>query len=239
VTYVHNGLYLSHYSEVVEHCPVPGQYILSVCRHVHKKGVDTLLRAFALVLRDQPTLSLVLVGGGPLFDEHKTLARTLGIDSHVTFVGNVDHVEVAAFFDGCSLFVLPSRSEPFGLVLLEAAYYKKGIVGTCVGGIPEIIMHGVNGVLVEPDDPAGMAEQIVSLLRQPELAEQLGREAYQNLMRRFLWKERILDYIAIYEGHSPLPKTEPDPAEELGLRASASAKRDEYHVESRLKSANS
>jgi glycosyltransferase involved in cell wall biosynthesis len=49
---------------------------------------------------------------------------------------------------------VPSRAEPFGLVLLEAAYHKKGIVGTSVGGVPEIIANGVNGLLVEPDDPA-------------------------------------------------------------------------------------
>ncbi len=157
-----------------------------------------------MIRRECPTLTLVLVGDGPLFDEHKALARTLGIESQVVFVGSVAHAEVSAFFEACSLFVLPSRAEPFGVVLLEAAYHKKGIVCTRVGGVPEIITNGVNGVLVEPDDPAAMAAQIVALLRNPELAERLGLQAYATLMTRFLWKDRIHDYIAIYEGRAPV-----------------------------------
>jgi glycosyltransferase involved in cell wall biosynthesis len=79
----------------------------------------------------------------------------------------------------------PSRAEPFGLVLLEAAYHKKGIVGTSVGGVPEIIANGVNGLLVEPDDPAGMAAQVESLLRNPEFAERLGNQVYATLIAGF------------------------------------------------------
>jgi glycosyltransferase involved in cell wall biosynthesis len=111
----------------------------------------------------------------------------------------VAHGEVSAFFEACSLFVLPSRAEPFGLVLLEAAYHKKGIVCTRVGGVPEIITNGVNGVLVEPNDPSAMAAQIRALLHDPALAERLGVEAYKTFIARFLWKDRIHDYIAIYE----------------------------------------
>lgn len=200
VTYVYNGVDLSHYAQVPETRALPRPFLLCVCRHVRKKGVDTLLHAFALVLPDVPELSLVLVGSGPLLEEHKALARKLRIDHQVAFMGEITHAEVSPFFDACALFVLPSRAEPFGIVLLEAACYVKAIVGTRVGGVPEIITNGVNGVLVESDDPAGMAAQILTLLRNPELAGQLGRQAYQTLMTRFLWKQRILDYIAIYEG---------------------------------------
>jgi glycosyltransferase involved in cell wall biosynthesis len=174
-----------------------------VCRHVYKKGVDTLLRAFALVLRECPTHSLVLVGDGPLFDEHKALARTLDIVSDVVFVGSVAHDGVSSFLSGCTLFVLPSRAEPFGLVLLEAAYQKKAVVCTRVGGVPEIIVDGVNGVMVAPDDPASMAAQIVGLIGDPRRRELLGAHAYETLLARFLWKDRIQDYIAIYEGRHP------------------------------------
>ena len=177
---------------------------MSVCRHVHKKGIDTLLRAFALVSGEVQTLSLVLVGDGPLLEEHKLLARTLGIQDRVAFMGSVAHDDVSDFFSACTLFVLPSRDEPFGLVLLEAAYHKKGIVCTRVGGVPEIITDGVNGRMVEPNDPAAMAAQILTLLRDPDFAAQLGRHAYQTLMTRFLWKQRVLDYIAIFQGdHGP------------------------------------
>src|SRR5262245_5547650 len=130
VTVVYNGLDLSDYSDTHEAPALPKPYILCVCRHVYKKGVDTLLRAFALVRRECPTTALVLVGDGPLFNEHRELARALQIDDRVVFAGSVAHKEVASFFQACTLFALPSRAEPFGLVILEAAYYQKGIVCT-------------------------------------------------------------------------------------------------------------
>ena len=151
-------------------CAVPQPFLLCVCRHVHKKGVDTLLAAFALVRATCRSMSLVLVGGGPLLEENQALARTLQIEQQVVFTGNMAHADVTCFFAACTLFVLPSRAEPFGIVLLEAAYHKKGIVCTRVGGVPEIIADGFNGVLVEPDDPASMAAQIVALVRDPKSA---------------------------------------------------------------------
>jgi phosphatidylinositol alpha-1,6-mannosyltransferase len=211
---VHNGIDLARYVDGPGTCTLPRPFLLCVCRHVHKKGVDTLLRAFALALRDLPDMSLVLVGGGPLLEENQALARTLQIEPRVVFAGNMAHADVSAFFAACRLFVLPSRAEPFGIVLLEAAYHKKGIVSTRVGGVPEIIIDGFNGVLVEPDSPASMAAQIVALVRDPQRADQLGARAYQTLMARFLWKDRVQDYIAIYEGRAATAAldVEPHPA---------------------------
>jgi glycosyltransferase involved in cell wall biosynthesis len=180
-------------------------YILCVCRHVAKKGVDTLLRAFAQVARTDSAVSLVLLGDGPLFGEHKTLAGALGIESRVAFIGNVDHSKVSPFFAACTVFVLPSRDEPFGLVLLEAASHKRAIVCTRVGGVPEIVADGLNGLVVEADDVTGMAAAIVNLLREPQRRAALGAAAFDVLKTRFLWKERIQDYIAVFEGR-PLPR---------------------------------
>jgi len=199
VTYVHNGLDLSHYGEQSGAHPLPEPFLLCVCRHVEKKGIDTLLHCFALVRRSTPELSLVLVGDGPLLDTHKALARTLGIEDRVMFMGKLVHGEVSAVFSACTLFVLPSRDEPFGLVILEAAYYKKGIVCTRVGGVPEIITDGVNGLLVAADNPAEMAAAILRLHHDHGLAARLGACAYDTLMRRFLWKDRVGDYLALFD----------------------------------------
>jgi len=200
VTYVHNGVDLARFADVPGACAQRQPFLLCVGRHVHKKGIDTLLHAFALIRHDLPDMSLVLVGGGPLLEEHQALARTLQIESRVVFTGNMAHADVTSFFAACTLFLLPSRAEPFGIVLLEAAYHKKAIVGTRVGGVPEIIVDGFNGVLVEPDAPASMAAQIVALVRDPRRAELLGAHAHQTLITRFLWQDRVHDYIAIYEG---------------------------------------
>jgi len=200
ITGVHNGLDDSRYPEVRERDDLPQRFVLSVSRHVRVKGVDTLLRAFALICNEVPDLSLVLVGDGPLRSEHTALAGTLGIGHRVIFMGEVAPSDIPSFLSKCAVFVLPSRSEGFGIAVLEAAFHKKPIVCTRVGGIPEIIANGVNGLLVEPDNPSDMAGQILCLLRNPTVARELGRQAYQTLMGRFLWKHRIHDYIAVYEG---------------------------------------
>jgi glycosyltransferase involved in cell wall biosynthesis len=199
VTYVHNGIDVAAFVQPIDPRPVANPFLLSVCRQVEKKGTDTLLRAFALIERDFPDLSLVIIGDGPILDQNRALARDLGIEKRVLFTGDMAHAKVLAYFEACSLFVVASRAEPFGLVVLEAAYYRKGMVCTRVGGIPEIITDNVSGFLVEPDDPVGMAAQIATLLRDPALAERFGTRAHQTMIARFRWPDRVLDYLAIYE----------------------------------------
>jgi L-malate glycosyltransferase len=226
LTWVHNGLDASRYEEIRKLDAVPKPFVLCVCRHVHKKGVDTLLQAFALIRDDVPDQSLVVVGDGPLLSEHKALARRLQIEHRVLFTGEVPHWDTQSFFSQCELFVLPSRAEPFGVVLLEAAYYSKPIVCTRVGGVPEIITNGVDGIVVEPDDPRGMAAQILRLLRDRELGQRLGDAAHDTLLARFLWRSRIQEYIDIFEGsrgHSLAVASQetPSPTSNRGRVASA------------------
>jgi glycosyltransferase involved in cell wall biosynthesis len=199
VTFVHNGVDLSSFVNSGSGSPLPESFVLCVARHVSKKGLDVLLRAFVDVVRDFPQISLVFVGSGPLLEEHKALAAQLGIERQVAFKGDVPHDEIAIFFERCKLFVLPSRAEPFGIVLLEAAYYRKGIVCTRVGGIPEIIDDGVSGLIVDPDCPSCIAASVLRLLHNPDLASRFGLEAYHTLMARFLWRDRVHDYISIFE----------------------------------------
>ena len=180
------------------------RFVLCVCRQVHVKGVDVLLKAFALIHNEVPDVSLVVVGDGPLLAEHKALAARLAIAHRVVFKGEVSHSDVPGFFSTCALFVLPSRSEGFSITLLEAAYHGRPIVCTRVGGSPELISDGINGLLVEPDDPAAMAAHMLTILRNEELARRLGEAARETVRARFLWKDRIQDYIDIYEGRPGL-----------------------------------
>jgi glycogen(starch) synthase len=207
-TYVHNGLELSQF-EAIRPARPGGRFVLTVCRQVEKKGVDTLLQSFALARPRLPGVSLVIVGDGPLLAQNKALAHTLGIAEQVRFVGSVPRAEVLALFAACDLFVLASRREPFGLVLLEAAYYRKAILATRVGGIPEVLTHDVSAILVDPDDAVEMARHMSGLLGDTDRAQRLGAQAHRTLMDRFLWADRVRDYVAVYEGvsaRSPVPR---------------------------------
>jgi len=101
-------------------------------------------------------------------------------------------------FDGCELFVLPSRHEPFGIVNMEAMASGKAIVATSVGGVPEIVRDGENGMLVPPDDPQALADAINRLLDDDPLRRRLG-QAGRARAWNFAWSTITDQYLAVYE----------------------------------------
>jgi len=154
--------------------------------HNKKKGLDVLLRAFALLRHGAAgPLRLVLVGDGPLRGDLEALALSLGLSDHVDFLGRKGRRDVARLLQNCEVFVLPSRSEPFGIVLIEAMACRKPVVSTKVGGIPEIIETGKNGILVEPDDPSALAEALATVLRDHDLRESLASNGFSTVHEQF------------------------------------------------------
>jgi glycosyltransferase involved in cell wall biosynthesis len=162
-----------------------GQYILCVAMHNEKKGIDVLLQAFSLLQKVAPLLTLVLVGDGHLRSDLETLAKTLGISNKVKFLGRKGRPEVAKLILHCEIFVLPSRAEPFGIVLIEAMACRKPVVATMVGGIPEIVENGKNGILVEPDNPKALAEALIAMLQDQDLRSSLATNGYFTVQRSF------------------------------------------------------
>jgi glycosyltransferase involved in cell wall biosynthesis len=200
VTFVHNGFSTLEFKTATKTCSVDAPFILAICHQVEKKGVDVLLKSFEIVQRKFPKILLVIIGDGPLLYENNTNSINMGLENKVNFLGKVSREEVKSFIYSCKIFVLPSREEPFGIVLLEASFYKKGIISTNVGGIPEIIHDSVSGILVEPNDYIDMAHRIIYLLENPCISDTLGRNAYLNLVENFLWQDKAEDYVRLFEG---------------------------------------
>jgi len=184
---VHNGVDLTEFENVLRDSADSNRspYILCVAMHNEKKGIDVLLRAFALVRNHKPELRLVLAGDGPLRPRLEDLARSLGIADKVEFLGRQGRIEVAELLRKCDVFVLPSRSEPFGVVLVEAMACRKPIVATTVGGIPEIIENRKNGILVRPDDHNALADALLNVLNDTTLRRDLAESGHATLQKRF------------------------------------------------------
>ncbi len=138
------------------------RYVVSVSRLSHEKGLDILLNALAL-MRDQ-TVHLLLVGGGAERSALKALAQRLGIAARVTFVGDTTHTQIPLWLNAADLFVLPSRTEGWPNVLMEALACGKPVVGTNVGGIPEIIDSTTLGHIVPAEDPQALADAMDTAL---------------------------------------------------------------------------
>ena len=197
---IHNGIDLTEFegSEGRLPCAEGSRYLLCVAMHNEKKGIDVLLEGFAQIQNAQPLLRLVLAGDGPLRPQFENLASSLGIAERVDFLGRQNRCQVIDLLRGCEIFVLASRSEPFGIVLLEAMACQKPIISTRVGGIPEIIKDKGNGILIPPDNPAALAKALTLLLDDPQLRTTIANQGFKTVHQRFSTQSTALGYETIF-----------------------------------------
>ncbi|WP_218080089.1 glycosyltransferase [Anthocerotibacter panamensis] len=155
-------------------------YVLCVGRHTPKKGLDTLLRAFARLAVQFSDIHLFQVGTGELTAVLKALAAHLGIAERVHFLGSQPPQVVLRLMQGARLFALASQqaadgdSEGLGMVFLEASACGIPVVATWHGGIPEAVVAGETGLLAPEGDDAALAEHIAHLLSDRTRAQQMG-----------------------------------------------------------------
>jgi len=162
------------------------QMILFAGKLAPGKGVDILLRALPQVLKEVE-VKLVLAGSGNQQD-YQHLAQTLGISDKLRFLGRVPDDTLRLLFSSCDLFVLPSRLEGFGRVIIEAMAARKPVVATNVGGIPEIIESGQNGILVEVDNEGKLAGAIVKVLSDKSLARTITENGMKKVRECYVWE---------------------------------------------------
>lgn len=189
---ISNGLALQQMPRMEK---VPGR-ILFVGRHEPMKGIDTLLKAFACV--SFPGVHLRLVGEGSVKKSMEALALELGIADRVTFLGFVPMPDVYEEFAQAQIFCGLSRSEALGNVFLEAQAAECGVIGTRVGGIPDIIEDGNTGVLVAPDDSDAAAKAMNRLLTDEPLRTALAAQGRQHASQ-YDWSQIAKKYAAVYD----------------------------------------
>jgi glycosyltransferase involved in cell wall biosynthesis len=186
-TCIHNGIDTTLFrplnggrEPIVRH-----RYILCVAELQEYKAIDVLLHAARPLLADDPSLTLVLAGDGPLRAELETLATSLGIRGQTMFLGTQGAPEIVRLLHGCHTLVLPSRMEPFGIALIEAMACKVPIVASRIGGIPEIVEHEVSGILVDPENPVALTAALRRVLDDDGLRKELARNGYSRVQERF------------------------------------------------------
>jgi glycosyltransferase involved in cell wall biosynthesis len=196
---VPNGVDLKLFHPREQAAPDQGRIrCLAVARLVERKGLGELLRAFAML---QPgRYELEIVGKGPDEQVLRDLAERLGIAEEVCFTGSLDRAAVAQRYREADLFTLPSSAEAFGNVFAEALASGLPIVGSNVGGIPELVEHGVNGLLVTPGNPRALAQAIRYLAEDPELRSEMGLRNRAKAEATLEWPQVTRRYLAIYEG---------------------------------------
>jgi glycosyltransferase involved in cell wall biosynthesis len=164
-----------------------------------QKGVDVLLEACALAApRIEGRLSLRIVGDGPARRPLEDQAKALSLGGVVEFVGEVGDPNPE--IDGADVFVLPSRTEGMSNALLEAMSRGRAVVATAVSGSQGIVSDGRSGLLVEPDDPAGLADALESLSRDRRQCLRMGETARAEIRRHYSLEQVAARYADLY-GH--------------------------------------
>ncbi len=165
--------------------------VLSVGRLVERKGVDKVIEAMPFILEHCPNALYVVVGDGPYREKLKQLAKEKGVSDYVLFAGRVP--DIRPFYRTCDVFVLPTREgrkgdiEGLGLVYLEAAAFGKPVVASLVGGVSDAVVPNETALIVDPLDPKDIANAIVKILTDEQLARKLGEAGRERVLREFTY----------------------------------------------------
>jgi glycogen(starch) synthase len=177
----------------------PGQ-LLCIGRLVNEKGFDLALQAMAHLHNRFPGLRMTLAGDGPARPFLERQAKDLGLGQSVDFIGWVLPETIPDAINRAAIVIVPSRfCEPFGLVALQAAQMGRPVVATAAGGLTEIVVHGKTGLLAKNEDSVSLAEQIARLLRNPDQAAQMGKNAQRRARLLFGFDRFVAGYHQLYE----------------------------------------
>lgn len=177
---------------------IPGNCVLvgTVASMVGHKDYPTLLHSARLVLNQTQGVHFCFVGNGPEEKRIRAMADQLGLTSHVVFAGFQSYVGI--FLKSFNIFVLASKKEGLGSSLLDAQALGIPVVACASGGIPEIVIHGKNGLLVPPQDSSRLAEAILQLVKNPSLRQKLG-EMGAEMVKKFDIRNTVEKYVQLYE----------------------------------------
>jgi 1,4-alpha-glucan branching enzyme len=198
VVAIHNGIDLSFFANLRPKKEIEEHMVLSVGRLIWRKGYKYLIDAMPHVLSEYPNAKLVIVGYGEQEVPLQRRVKKLGIDDSVIFLGNVSREKLYSLYQAAEVYVQPSLYEPFGITILEAMSMRKPVIATCVGGIPEIIKNGVDGLLVEPKNSLELADAIMRVFSDSALRSRLGSNARKRVERDFTWETVAKKTLKLY-----------------------------------------
>jgi 1,4-alpha-glucan branching enzyme len=182
----------------IESMPRPSSACLFVGSLLKIKGVDHLLAAVPEVLRIHPEASFTIVGDGPERERLEQVVDQLGIRSKVQYVGRVDREAAAEWYQQAGLVVVPSMDEAQSIVVLEAFAHGLPVVASNVGGIPDVVKDGHNGLLIPPGDAAALAAGVCRFIDDRQLWNRCSFNARETA-HRYSWEQGILQILDLYQ----------------------------------------
>ncbi len=173
--------------------------ILFTGRLVYEKGIQNLIAAMPKILNGYNDSKLIICGKGGMLDELREQVNYLGINNKVYFTGQMNRKDLCKMYKCADIAVFPSTYEPFGVVAIEAMSAGIPIVVSDVGGLNEIVEHGVNGMKSYAGNSNSLADSILSLLYNPDLCERIVKNAKQKVKEVYNWQKIAQDTHFTYQ----------------------------------------
>ena len=206
INVISNGVSMTSYSGVERDYEFRRQYaadnekiILFMGRLVYEKGVQHLISAMPKILEGYHDSKLVIAGRGGMIDELKAQVDSMGLSQKVYFTGYLNAKQVAKMYKCADISVFPSTYEPFGIVALESMLAGVPTVVSDVGGLNEIVDHGVNGMKSYAGNPNSLADSILALLLNPALCDKVIKQAKAKVKNEYNWAKIAQDTYFTYE----------------------------------------
>jgi len=200
IAVIHNGVDLPNISDLSMDDQNTNHTILCVGRLIWRKGLKYLIDAMPQILLRYPDTKLLLVGNGEQRTFLEKHVQNLGIEKSVQFLGYVSANMLFSLYNRACVYVQPSLYEPCALTILEAMSMGKPIVATGVGGIPELVTNGKEGLLVDPKNSFQLAEEIKNMFSNAPCRIEFARNARKKVEREFTWKAIAQKTLDLYEG---------------------------------------
>jgi glycosyltransferase involved in cell wall biosynthesis len=202
---IHNGVDLQKFNPSIDGTEVKKLYnaedknvIFTLRHHEPKYGIAYLILAAKIVIKHKRDTIFIIGGDGSLRNYHMKLAKQLGIGDHVFFPGRIFQEEVPKYYAASDVVAVPSLQEAWGLVATEAMACGKPVVATKVGGLPDQVIEGFNGFLVQPRDPKALADRIIYLLENPSEARRMGLNGRRLAEDKFDIERRVDKILELY-----------------------------------------
>lgn len=206
INVVANGINSTAYSGVERDYDFRRQYaadnekiILFMGRLVYEKGIQHLISAMPKILANYHDAKLVIGGKGGMLDELKAQVEAMGLGQKVYFTGYLNSKQVSKMYRCADVSVFPSTYEPFGIVALEAMLAGVPTVVSDVGGLNEIVEHGVDGMKSYAGNPNSLADSILALLYNPQLCDSIVKKARIKVKNEYTWTKIAQDTHFVYQ----------------------------------------
>jgi glycosyltransferase involved in cell wall biosynthesis len=163
-------------------------------------GPEHLIRAMGLIAAKHPQTRLLIAGSGELRSQLETLTRQLDLTRNISFLGAIEHHQVPEFLKKVDILAMPSIREGFGVAAVEAQAMEIPVVATRVGGVPEVVLDGETGILVEPGNSEQLAQAILTLIENPALRRQMGERGRIHVLANYRWEDNAALMERLYHG---------------------------------------